>query len=209
MLPIEVEPPEIKMMGFNIMPVISGVFNMMPTTMRKKMLCKMNAPNPDKYHRDLHDIAGENPYETEEIEEGRVWTITYTQENLGMTDDKQKKGAKLFGWDPMSESFETKCLAGAASHGPEAVEVCKKDIKTAREWHTKTTFTDEELKKACNNKSRMTVIKMNSGGLILYNPIKIREEYGFKSWLDSLGHVEWIFVGSCAHTLFLPAIFKM
>ena len=209
MLPIDVPPAEIKMMGFNIVPVMSGFFNVMPTFMRKKMLSKMNAPNPDKYHRDLHDIAGENPYETEEIVKGKVWSITYTQENLGMTDESQKQGAKLFGFDPMSESFETKCLAGAASHGPEAVEICKKDIKNAREWHSKTTFTDEELKKACNNKSRMTVIKMNSGGLILYNPVKIREEHGFKSWLDSLGNVQWIVVGSCAHTLFLHAIFKM
>merc|ERR1712107_718038 len=141
--------------------------------------------------------------------EGKVWSISYTQENLGMTDESQKQGAKLFGFDPMSESFETKCFAGAASHGPEAVEICKKDIKNAREWHSKTTFTDEELRKACNNQSRMSVIKMNSGGLILYNPVKIREEHGFKSWLDSLGNVQWIIVGSCAHTLFLPAIFKM
>ena len=64
-----------------------------------------------------------------------------------MTDEKEKKAGKMMGMDPMSEVWETKCLAGAASHGPEAVEICKKDIKTAREWHTKTTFTDEELKR--------------------------------------------------------------
>jgi len=207
-LPIDIEPMEMKVMGINMIPIIGKVFNMMPKNMRKKTICKFNAPNPDTNPRDLHDVTGENPYETEEIVEGKVWLVKYTQENTGMTDEKEKKAGKMMGMDPMSEVWETKCLAGAASHGPEAVEICKKDIKTAREWHTKTSFTNEELKKACNNKSNMIVIKMNSGGLMLYNPVRVREEHGFKAWLEGLGKVEWILIGSCYHTKFLPTTFK-
>ena len=90
-LPIDIEPMEMKVMGINMIPIIGKVFNMMPKNMRKKTICKFNAPNPDTNPRDLHDVTGENPYETEEIVEGKVWLVKYTQENTGMTDEKEKK----------------------------------------------------------------------------------------------------------------------
>ena len=39
--------------------------------------------------------------------------------------------------------------------------------------------------------------------------VRIREEHGFKTWLDGLGRVDWVVVGSCYHTLYLPATFKL
>ena len=39
--------------------------------------------------------------------------------------------------------------------------------------------------------------------------VLIREEHGFKAWLDGLGRVDWVVVGSCYHTLYLPATFKL
>ena len=38
--------------------------------------------------------------------------------------------------------------------------------------------------------------------------VLIREEHGFKAWLDGLGRVDWVVVGSSYHTLYLPALCK-
>ena len=39
--------------------------------------------------------------------------------------------------------------------------------------------------------------------------VLIREEHGFKAWLEGLGRVAWVIIGSCYHTTFLPHIFKL
>ena len=43
---------------------------------------------------------------------------------------------------------------------------------------------------------------------VLYCPVRVREEHGFRAWLDSLGSVDWVVVGSSYHTLYLPALCK-
>jgi hypothetical protein len=50
------------------------------------------------------------------------------------------------------------------------------------------------------------VVKLNCGSLLLYAPVKVRDEVDFGSWLDSLGKVEWIVIASSFHTLCLAAI---
>ena len=52
--------------------------------------------------------------------------VTYTTEALAMTDRKTREGMKLMGLDPASAKCRAKCLAGAASHGPEARAVCER-----------------------------------------------------------------------------------
>ena len=51
------------------------------------------------------------------------------------------------------------------------------------------------------NVLRMLVVRLESGALLLYAPVRMREEVGFGTWLDSLGRVEWIIVASSSHTL--------
>ena len=63
--------------------------------------------------------------------------VTYTTEALAMTDRKTREGMKLMGLDPASAKCRAKCLAGAASHGPEARAVCERDLATAQEWLSK------------------------------------------------------------------------
>ena len=63
--------------------------------------------------------------------------VTYTTEALAMTDRKTREGMKLMGLDPASAKCRAKCLAGAASHGPEARAVCERDLATAQEWLNK------------------------------------------------------------------------
>merc|ERR1719309_1150954 len=103
------------------------------------------------------------------------------------------------GMDPTAESYRSKCLAAAAQHGDELVEVVKKDLATAEEWFWKETHTKEELVEACK-------VKLNNGSLLLYSTVRIREEVGFGSWLDSLGKVEWIVIASSYHTLSVQSV---
>ena len=78
----------------------------------------------------------------------------------------------------------------------------------AKEWDKKETFTDEEMLEIYSNRLRTFVVKLNSGNLLLYAPIRIRDEVGFGKWIESLGKVEWIVVASCYHTLHLQNVIK-
>ena len=135
--------------------------------------------------------------------------MTYLTENMAMTDKKTKDGMKVLGIDPTSEEFKEKALAGAASHGPAAEELCRQDLVTALEWYNKTSLTPEEERLAFSDKKRLYVVRLATGELLLYNAIRVREEHGFKVWLDGLGRVAWVVIGSCFHTSFLPHIFKL
>ena len=208
-LPVDIEPMKMKVGPFNILPAMVGAIKLMPTRWARKGYVKANAPDPNKFTKDLHDICGENPYTTVEVIPGRMWEVTYLTENMGMTDKKTMDGMKMLGIDPTSEVFKEKALAGAASHGPEAVELCKRDLETALVWYNKTSLTPEEEKLACCDKKRMIVVRLAGGELLLYNAIRVREEHGFRAWLDGLGRVGWVVIGSCYHTSFLPHIFKL
>ena len=59
-----------------------------------------------------------------------------------------------------------------------------------------------------SNRLRTFVVKLNSGNLLLYAPIRIRDEVGFGKWIESLGKVEWIVVASCYHTLHLQNVIQ-
>jgi len=199
---------QMKVLGFNIFPLIIWIFNLIPDSWRKSMMSKQNAPKPGFVEglKDIFDLAGEFPYEKEELVAGKVWTVTYKSEDPGLTRESAKNEAKAFGMEPTSAEFQKKVLESAARLGPEMVEICKKDIEKAIKQFNKKTFTDEELKECLTSKLRMFVVKLTGGSLLLYSPCRIREDTGLKSWLDSLGRVEWIVVGSSYHTLNLQAV---
>ena len=121
-------------------------------------------------------------------------------------DSKAKKEADTFGTNYGNLEVQKKILAGAASDGPKAVEVAKKDLETMLTWWNKKEWKMEERFDLPAFKVNSTVVRLNSGGLLLYAPSRIREEEGFAAWLDSLGKVEWIVIGSSFHTLSLPNV---
>ena len=82
-------------------------------------------------------IAGESPYEVEEVVAGKVWAVTYTQEDWGATDRDTKDQMKAFGMDPTVGTFQEKCLAAAALQGEEVLAVCRRDIERAVRLFTK------------------------------------------------------------------------
>ena len=198
---VDVKPMEKKVLGFNVFPAMFWMFSKMPDEMRRSAMTKTNAPKPGKPARDMFDISGETPYEKEEVVPGKVWAVTYRHEDKGSTDKDTKKQMKAFGMDPTAESYQAKCLEAAAQLGPEALAACKKDIEKAVSLFRKETFTNDELKELMTYKLRMFVVRLESGSIMIYTPCRIRED--LKAWLDSLGTVEWILVGSSAHTLSL------
>ena len=127
---------------------------------------------------------------------------------MSLTNQKAKEEAKSFGMDPTSPKYQEKCLQGAAQFGEKAVEVAKKDLETAQYWYNKEIITDEEIFKAgsLSKTLRCIVVKLNSGSLLVYAPVRIREEVEFGTWLDSLGPVEWIVVASSYHTLHIQSV---
>jgi len=150
----------------------------------------------------VYDLSGETPYTTKEIEPDKIWEVSYRLENRSLTSKKAKEEAKGFGLDPTSESYRQKCLAAAAELGPQFVERTKLDLATAAEWFNRENATDAEaLETTETNVLRMLVVRLESGALLLYAPVRMREEVGFGTWLDSLGRVEWIIVASSSHTL--------
>ena len=211
-LPVEIKPWKIKVAGINIVPAMVKMFNMMPENYRHKMVSKQNAPKLDKLPKDLFDVTGEDPYIKEEIVQNRIWQVTHIHQNAMMVDKTVAGGMKMLGIDPTNAKSKARILEGAASIGPEAVEIAKKDCETLIRVTNKVKagdVSDQDQKDACHNKNRMFVVKLDSGSLLLYNVCKIREEHGFKSWLDSLGKVEWIVVGSCYHTNWLHGVLKL
>ena len=197
-----------RVLGFNIFPLMIFLFNLLPDSWRKSMMSKQNAPKPGSVLKDIYDLTGESPYQTEEVVAGKVWAVTYKSEDAGVTREEAKNEAKAFGMDPTSPEFRKKVLEAAANYGPRAVEVCKADIEKSVKLFNKKTWSDEELKEVLTNKLRMFVVRLSGGSLLLYSPCRIREEAGLKAWLDSLGRVDWIVVGSCYHTLSLQAVIR-
>ena len=200
-LHVQLKPIEWKVMGINIYPAIIWMFNNMPEEMRRSALAKTNAPRPGSQTRDMFDITGESPYEREEVVPGKVWVVTYRHEDKGSTDTETKKQMAAFGMDPTSASFQSSSLAAAELMGEEAVAACKRDIERAVRLFNKETYTKDELREVMTYKLRMFIVRLSGGSLLLYTPCRLREEVGLKSWVDSLGRVEWIVLGSSSHTL--------
>ena len=111
--------------------------------------------------------------------EGKIWRITYATEDRGKIDAKAKKGAASRGMDFTKPEVQKKILAGAASESEKAVEQAKKDLEQMLTWWKKNDWKMEERFDLPAFKVNSTVVRLNSGGLLLYAPSRIREEEGF------------------------------
>jgi len=205
---VEVEKPKIMAKGFNILPVIQLVLSILPNSIKRNGLVKGGAPKPGSQPRDTFDCNKEDPYAIEEIVPNKVWKVQHSSENALWTTEDGRKGAKVLGMDPFSEDFERKMLIGAAKFSKQALEMVSTDLETARYWLSKETIEDEDLFKIPANNLNMMVVKLDNGSLLIYAPTRIRDETGFGAWLDNLGKVEWIVIGSSEHNLNIPAALK-
>lgn len=202
------EPMKMKVLGINIFPAMVKAISLLPDETRKKMSTKQHASSKEAMPYDQFDCLGSSPYETEEVKEGKIWRVTYTTENKALTGTKDKKAAKGFGMDWTSEEVKKKILAGAATEGEKALEVAPKDLLKMAEWWKKTEWKMEERFQTSPMKLNSFIVKLTSGSLLLYAPVRVRDEVDFGSWLDGLGKVEWVVVASSFHTLFLTSVLE-
>ena len=160
---------------------------------------------------DPYDCNQQNPYQIEEVLENKVWRIGYNLEQFIHTRPKNREDFKLLGMDPTSQEFERKVLISANGYGNEAFNAVKNDLKSIRTLYDKNSFSKEELfANAPPWKLNMMVVKLNSGGILLYAPVKIHKDAKelLYAWLESLGRVEWIVAASSAHTLCFPDVLE-
>merc|ERR1719167_75686 len=169
-------------------------------------MTKKQAPTKAAIPFDRHDCLGTSPYTKREVLEGKIWQGTYAMEDRSKIDAKAKKASATMGTDFGNPETHKKVLAGAASDGERAVEVAKKDLEKLMVWWNKKEWTMEERFDPPPSKVNSTIVRLKSGGLLLYAPSRIREEDGYAAWLDGLGKVEWIVIGSSFHTLSLPNV---
>jgi len=204
---VEVEKMKMKMVGLNVAPMMMKMMDLLPDKTRQAFSTKQHAPNLSASPLDKWDCLKESPYETKELVEGKLWKVTYAMEDKGLTDATAKKKAKSFGMDWTQPDVKAMVLAGAASEGEKAVEIAKKDLEEVEKLWNKTEYSlEEKFTLMQPSVVSMLVVKLNSGGLLLYAPTRVRDEAGFAEWLNSLGKVEYLVVASSFHTLSLPAV---
>ena len=124
-----------------------------------------------------------------------------------------KKQFKRLGIDPTSEDYRSKVMwAAYDNYGREKIrvtDIVKKDLEKYKELHEKKEYSKEEVFDMIPPwKLNMIVVKLDSGGVLLYAPVKIHKEAKelLHSWLESIGPVRYVVVASSAHTLLLPDV---
>ena len=175
----------------------STMMYMMP----KKLMIKGMAPKSRPL--DVFEVLQKDPYSIKEIEEGRVWIISYT---LGGGDPAE---GKAFGMGDDEETYK-KALLAARQKGDECVEQLKKDWKLWKDYFKidpKIGLSGEYCRKQTSD-LMMVVIKLNSGDILLYCPVVIHEGTTLDLFLKELGTVKYIVIGSSFHTNYLPATTK-
>lgn len=205
---VEVEEPKIVAKGFNILPFIKIILGLLPNSTKTNNLVKEGAPKPGSPLRDKYDCNKEDPYDIQEVVPNKIWKVQHSSENSFFTTKAGKEGAAVLGMDFNSKEFEMKMKRGAAKHSEEAVRMVPKDLETARYWTSKDTIADEDVFKIPAHDLNMMVVRLTNGSLLLYAPVRIRDETGFGAWLDKLGNVEWIVIASSEHNLNIPSVLK-
>ena len=76
-----------------------------------------------------------------------------------------------------------KVRAGAASDGPKALETVEADLESVSSMFNKEEWTMEErFTMAPPMKLNSMVVKLNSGAILLFAPVRIRDEVRLTHW---------------------------
>ena len=150
----------------------------------------------------------EDPYHIEEVVKNKIWKVQYSSEYTFFTTPSGKQGAAILGIDPHSSEFKEKMEYGAAKYSKKALNLVSQDLETAQYWFSKDSIADEDVFKIPAWKLNMMVVRLNSGSLLLYAPVRILDETGLASWLDKLGQVEWVIIASSEHNASIPSVLK-
>ena len=181
--------------------IIKMMVSIIPERLLRTMLVKQAAPKARA--NDVYDVMGEDPYEIVEVQNGKVWLVTYRN---GGGDPREMKG---FGLGLEQDVYE-KVVAAARLKGVESLEQAKRDWKTYQGYCA---ISQEDGRKgawckASQSKLIMCVVKLKSGDILLYCPVHIHEGTQLQKWLYDLGPVKYVVIGSCYHTNYIPSTTK-
>jgi len=200
-LAIKVTPPSFYMGGVNILPVYTTCLGILPTFLRERLILSMTAPRPALVPRDVLDLHGKQPHAIDEIKKGKVWRVSYERENHFLARWDTRQQLKLLGMDLSREETQWRIMQGAESWGRAASDQAHRDLQAAKENWEKGEKGEVEVVR-----ENMVVVKLNTGGILLYSPVRIQENSDLWKWLEQQGKVEWVVLGSSEHTLQLPDV---
>jgi hypothetical protein len=207
------KPPSMPAMGgyLNIFPMVKGIFKWLPDSTRKNIAIKNGAPNLKDPILDPYDCNGKNPYHVEEVLANKVWKVTYDCEQFHITHSADKKNGLMLGADPNGAEIQKKLREAAQKYGDEAIAINEKDIEKMVDWYARDKFPKEQLFDIVDPIFlNMVVVKLNSGGLLLYAPVKVHKEaeHLLVKWLESLGPVEYLVTAANVHTMCIPDVIQ-
>ena len=119
-----------------------------------------------------------------------MWQVRYEVAMTKLTNKDARQRRRAFGFNPEDPAYTAEVLAGASQYGEKAVDCAKEDLRRMMEMLAKESFTDAETMELSVFTLNMFIVKLNGGGLLLYAPVRIREETGFADWVDSLGRLQ-------------------
>ena len=111
------------------------------------------------------------------------------------------------GLDFDDEKTAARIMRGAESYGRQASAVAHEDIARVKKIIESESLSEED-REMTFARENMIVVRLKSGGLLLYAPVKIREETELGEFLKDKGPVEWIVAPSSEHNLQLPAVIE-
>ncbi|XP_023344609.1 uncharacterized protein LOC111713869 [Eurytemora carolleeae] len=208
-LPIEVASPRMEAAGVNVLPLIHAVVKALPHSMRENFMAKVSGPKEERIV-DWFDVFNEDPYKIDEVVKNKVWKVEYKLQNSLAFSKEGSAMGKMLGMSFDDEESAWKVMQGVEASGRIASAQALKDLETCRqikELIAKEGKTKETIRAAGPWIMNMIVVKLDNGDIMLYSPVQVREET-LGPWLDSLGTVKWIVLGSSAHTLQVQDVMK-
>jgi hypothetical protein len=175
------------------MPFAVSVIASLPDPIRRYVAIKIAKPNPPLDGCDV--LGGDDkydPYEIAELETGKVWRVRYKM----LFDPEMLKFFKSpFGVDvtdpSLLENAPTTSIRNILQADMERMTVRMEQLKENK---------IALLQARYERQQDMLVARLNNGGLLLFNPCRMRPK--IKAWLNRLdaGNVQYIVSGSSAHT---------
>ena len=174
----------------------------LPQGVLKKLMLKMSAPKSRPL--DIYETLQEDDTKIIEIEDNKVWLVTHTR------GGEDPKGLSGIGLSPVQKNYD-KIMEAAKPLGEDIVKQAEKDWSTLKDYIAidPKEGINGEYCKAWRQGSIMVVVKLRSGGLLLYNPVPIHEGTKLDEWMKTMDSVKYVVIGSCYHTLFIPEALKM
>jgi len=194
------------------LPLVVRLLTLLPKSLNAYLTTMATDDPKRKLPEDKQDILGLSPYSWSKLNED-IWSVQYEYDSMsGFSLLKDKPIPAKIGLDVFNKDLVPQCLASPRP-GTDRDEL-EKDFQQYFEFLDrflvdKSPPEDKEDRKLWWEMMRAvkygSVVKLKSGGILLYDPPRMRPE--LVDWLTaSLGEVKYIICPSSQHTMFLKGI---